>query len=290
MSGDNKKSIDPAVLAAIITVAGGIIVALITTFANRPAAQPNPTSYPTWTNVPTATITDTPKPTDTVPAGEPSSTPAPDTATPQPTDTPAPPAIGADWVNNCISAVWKPYPASIQVDQKDGCLVQPVDKFYTSGGHLAFTFAERVSGAQVFGLFAQLPSDGTAGLQFHLSDLTKGDVLVGIFPQPDVNSNGMVLRIPASKDLQQQRMLIQTMPGFKTFAQTNGAVVSSSATYDVLFDFNNGNVNVKLKSGQINLGTVPLVSADKWLFVGYQVPNGTSSIKADFFDLAVQKR
>ena len=291
MAGDNKKSIDPAVLAAIITVVGGIIVTLITTFANRPASvPPKVTPFPTWTDVPTATITFTPVPTDTVPAGQPSSTPAPDTPTPQPTDTPAPPVIGDDWANNCISVVWQPYPNNIQTQQKDGCYVPPVDKFYTANGHLTFAYSDRVQGAEIHGLFAKIPADGIVSLKFHLTDVTKGEVLIGIFSAPDANLNGVFLVVPSGKDLQQQRMLIRTMPDKKTFSQTNGPVVSSTTTYDAIFDYDSGKVIVKLKSGQYNLGSVKVVSAEKWLFIGYQAYNGTNNLQADFFDLAVQKR
>src|SRR6266516_2484600 len=90
----NKRSMDPSIIAALIGVIGTITVTLITVYANRPAPQP-PTTLPvTWTIPPTATIANTPVPTDTVPAGEPSSTPAPDTPTPEPTFTPTPPPIG----------------------------------------------------------------------------------------------------------------------------------------------------------------------------------------------------
>ncbi len=290
MSGETKKSIDPAVLAAIITVTGGIIVTLITTFANRPAARPDPTIVPTWTTVPTATMADTPIPTDTVAVGEPTSTPVPDTPTPEPTFTPTPPPIGADWANNCISSLWKPYPSGTATEQKDGCLVQLVDKFYTTSGRLAFTFSERVSGAQVYGLFAPLPADGTASLKFKLKSVTKGEVLIGIFSAPDVNSEGMFLVIPEGKGVDNQRMLIRTMPNKKTFAQTGDPISSSTAEYDAFFDFNSGNVTVKLKSNQVNLGTVSVVSPEKWLFIGYQVLNGTNNLQAEFFDLAIQAR
>ena len=89
---------------------------IITLYANRiaPSLQPTPSPLPTWTIPATATITHTPVPTDTVPVGEPSSTPEPDTPTPVPTFTPAPPAIGSDWANGCISVLWKPYPSTIQ--------------------------------------------------------------------------------------------------------------------------------------------------------------------------------
>ncbi len=200
------------------------------------------------------------------------------------------PAIGADWPINCISVFWKPFPDSIQVQQNDGCLVQPVDTFFTSGGHLSLAFTGRISGAQIHGLFAQLPSDGTASLNVHLTEVVGGEVLIGIFSEPDVSSNGLFLVIPAGKALDEQRMLIRTMPDKNIFSQTAGPVISSSATYDVSFDFNGGNVSIKLTNNQINLGSVPIDSTEKWLFIGYQALNGTNSLQADFFDLAVQSR
>ena len=70
----NKRSIDPAIIAALIGVTGTICVTIITLYANRivPPPQSQTTPLPTWTTPPPATITDTPAPTDTVPAGEPS--------------------------------------------------------------------------------------------------------------------------------------------------------------------------------------------------------------------------
>src|SRR5215211_302262 len=114
----NKRSIDPAIIAALIGVMGTICVTAVTLYVNYfgPPRLPTPTAnvlptnvLPTWTIPPSATITDTPVPTTTVAVGEPSSTPAPDTPTPEPTSTPAPPGIGSDWSNGCISVLWKPY-------------------------------------------------------------------------------------------------------------------------------------------------------------------------------------
>lgn len=169
-------------------------------------------------------------------------------------------------------------------------MIQLVDKFYTTNERLAFTFADRASGAQIYGLFAQLPADGTASLRFKLTSVTKGEVLIGIFSAPDVNSDGLFLVIPEGRSVNEQRMLIRTIPNKKTFAQTDGPISSASAEYDAFFDFNSGNVTVKLRDNQVNLGTATVVSSDKWLFIGYQVLNGTNNLQAEFFDLAVQSR
>ncbi len=287
---NNKRSIDPVIIAALIGVMGTVIVTIISLYANRIAPPPQPTPFPTWTIPPTSTITNTPIPTDTVPAGDSTSTPAPATPTPEPTFTPLPPAIGEDWVNNCISALWILYPSDLQPGQENGCLIGPVDQFYTSGGRLAFTFADTIPSAQVHGLFAQLPSDGTATLNVDLTQVSKGEVLIGIFAEPDISSKGLFLVIPSNNNVRRQRMLVRTMPNRRTFAQPNGPLESDSATYDVSFDFNGGSVNVKLKNNQINLGSVPLNSPNKWLFLGYQVFNGTNRLQVEFFDLAVQAR
>ena len=284
------KKLDPTITAAVIGVAGTIIVTLISVFGNRPAAV-QPTPVPPTAVVYTDTVAPTVMPTDTVPAGDPTSTSEPPTQTPEPLPTATLIPAGEDWSQNCISSVWTPYPSSIEATSDDkGCLVQPVNTFYTSGGKLAFVFDERAPNAQYYGMFTRLPADGTASLNFHLSQVIKGEVLMGIFESPDVNSKGVFLVVPAGKNLDEQRMLLRTMPDKKTFAQTDGPVASSSATYDAYFDFNSGNVNVKLKNNQINLGTVPLVSAEKWLFVGYQVVNGTNTLQADFSNLVIHGR
>src|SRR6266540_5977048 len=117
MSGDNKK-LDPAVLAAIITVAGGIIITLITTFSNRPRPL-QLTPIPPTAVVYTDTVAPTVNPTDTVPAGDPSSTPEPPTETPTIAPTATLLSVGIDWSQNCISTLWKPVPASIGVNRDD---------------------------------------------------------------------------------------------------------------------------------------------------------------------------
>ena len=97
-------------------------------------------------------------PTDTVPAGDPTSTPAPATHTPEPTFTAVPPvALGEDWVKGCISTLWKPYPANTQLTEKgDGCWQEPVIVFSAENGDLDFLAERNGSGTtDIHGLFAQ---------------------------------------------------------------------------------------------------------------------------------------
>ena len=287
MSGE-KKSIDSAVLAAIITVVGGIVVALITTLGNKlPSSQPPaPTAVSTWTSVPTATIPNTPVPTDTVPAGEPTSTPAPPTATIVPSDTLQPPALGNDWANNCISALWQIVPAGVQTQQESGCLQQPVGDFTASNGKFSFLVNRKFSSAQVNGMFAPLSAEGVVSIKVHLDVLDKGEIWMGIFSQPSTDSPGVIMVIP-SGDVTKRLLVLKTMPGQNKMAQSQ-QFNQSSAVYDVKFTYKVGTVAVSAMNGGVSLNPVPVASAKKWLFIGYQASNGVNNIGASFFELALQ--
>jgi hypothetical protein len=280
-----KRSIDPAIIAALIGVTGTICVTIITLYANRIAPAPQPTSLPTWTMPPTATITETPVPTDTVPAGEPTSTPEPDTPTPAPTFTPAPPAIGSDWANGCISILWRPYPATIPTTANNGCLLEPVNVFFAADGRLSFSVSGRFDQPQVFGLFAPLPANGRVNLHAFLKTLQDGEIWIGIFAEPDIQSQGMVLVIPAG-DVRRRPFVQKTMPGQVELRQTD-AFSRNPPLYDVVFEFGNDSVTATLL-GDTALEAVPLTSAQPWLFVGYQVNRGNNRIEAEFLNLFVQ--
>lgn len=278
-----KKGMDPAVLAAIITVAGGIIVTVITTFANRPSAQPVPTPFPTWTAVPTATIADTPVPTDTVAVGEPTSTPAPDTPTPAPTFTPLPPAIGEDWANNCVSALWQVVPSSNQTAQENGCLQQPLGDFTASNGRLSFLVNRRFGGGEMYGMFAPLSATGTVSLKVHLDVLDKGEIWMGVFAEPSTDSQGVVMYIP-SGDVKKRLLVMLPVPGNNK--SSTQQFNQSSATYDVQFNYNPGTVQVNAMNNGVVFNAVPVASAKKWLFIGFRTANGSNILGASFFDLA----
>jgi hypothetical protein len=285
MSDGKKKSLDPSVLAAIITVAGGIIVTLISTFASRSGAQPDPTVVPTWTTVPTVTQANTPAPTDTVVAGESTSTPVPDTPTPEPTFTPTPPPIGADWANNCISALWQAVPISIQTEQENGCLKQPVGDFSATDGRFSFLVNRRFGGGEIYGVFAPLDSEGTVSLKVHLDALEKGDVWMGVFAEPSTDSTGVIMYVP-SGDVTKRLLVMQPLPG-NNKSQTQ-IFNQSSATYDVSFKYAIGTVQVSAMNNGVVFNPVPVTSAQKWLFIGFRTANGNNAIGAQFYDLVIE--
>jgi hypothetical protein len=291
----NKRSIDPAIIAAIIGVLGTLCVTIITLSASRllptpqpsqpaPATQPPPVE--TWTPTATLANTETPAPTDTVPAGNPTSTAAPETSTLQPSLTPAPPAIGSDWANGCISILWKPYPPSIQPVQQEDCFVEPVNVFFALDRRLTFAVPNtRFENPEVYGLFGPLPSNGTASLQTLLRTLQDGEIWIGVFAQPDINSQGSVIVIPPGNVTEKQ--LIQlAMPEQAEIRRTD-PFVRNPPVYDFLFEFGNGTVKTTVMGGTA-LDERPVASDQLWLFVGYKVQKGNNRIDAEFLNLFVQ--
>lgn len=283
---NNKRTIDSSIIAALIGVMGTVCVTIITLwYTNRPTPQPQQTPFPTWTTPPTATVTNTPAPTDTVPAGDPSSTPAPPTLTPEATFTPAPPAIGSDWANGCISVLWKPFPDTIPITERDGCLSEPVNLFFAADGRLTFLATGRFDDTQVYGMFAPLPANGTVSVKSFLRSLQDGEIWMGVFAEPNVESQGMVIVIPPG-DVKKRLLVQKTMPG-QVEVQRTASFSQNPPIYDVVFEFGNGSVRTIILRDTV-FDAVPVVSAQQWLFVGYQVKKGNNRIDAEFLDLVIQ--
>ena len=290
MTERNRARIDPTIIAALIGVCGTVTVAIISIIAPRLVPQPTPAiGDATWTAVviSTATITHTPIPTDTVPAGDPTSTPAPDTQTPEPTFTPAPPAIGADWVNGCISNLWKPWPTTIQTTDNNGCLSEPVNLFFAADGRLTFLANGRFDNTEVYGMFAPLPANGTVSIKTFLRNLQDGEIWMGVFAEPNIDSQGMVIVIPPG-DVKKRLLVQKTMPG-QTELQRTKSFDQNPPLYDVVFDVSNGAVSAVILRDTV-FNALPVTSAQPWLFVGYQVKKGGNRIDAEFLELVVQPR
>ena len=291
MSRDNersqsKKSIDSSILAAIITVVGGICIALLPTALNMLTPRLTPIPPTDVVSISTSTAAPTPVPTHTVPVGESTSTPAPDTPTPEPTFTPAPPRIGEDWVNGCISTLWEPYPSIAQPTEIDGCLSEPINNvFYADAGSLRFLVDNRFANTEVYGMFAPLPANGTASVDVLLRRLQDGEIWMGVFAEPDIASQGMIIVIPPG-DVKKRVLVQKTMPGQIEVQQT-ASFTPGSPGYNVVFEFGNGSVRTIIMRDTV-FDALPVAATQQWLFVGYQVKKGGNRIDAEFLNLVIQ--
>jgi hypothetical protein len=283
-----KKGPDSNIVAAIIGTVGTIAVALITIFANRsPSPSPQPTIIPI---VVTATSMPTTVPTDTVAPGEPTSTPAPtDTPEPTPTFTPTaipPVAIGQDWAQDCISTLWQPFPADYTPTQRgDGCW-QGVKFFSASKGSLSFLNKRSGLGSEeVYGLFAPLPDVGTVTLKVRLKELTNVDVMMGVFPDQNVTSDGLLITIPAGDP--KNRLLVQKNPStYKGIQQT--IELGQGDGYEVTFSFDSVSASAVIGKGIMNINGVPVNATQKYLFLGFKGLTNDYRIEGSFVSLELK--
>ena len=289
MSDSPKKSLDPSVLAALIGVAGTIIVTVISIYANRTPAPP-PTPVPPTAFFFTETVSPTPVPTDTVPAGDPTSTPAPVTDTPEPTFTftPVPPVpLGQDWTDGCVSSLWMPYPSDIlAVGGENGCLLEPVHVFSADNGSMNFLYERDGNGAtEVYGLFAPLPESGSITVMVHLKDLSNVDLLMGVFPEQNVDSKGLLLTIPSGNP--NQRVIVQKeVPSYKTLQSTQN--LKQGTGFSFTFTFNALSARGTVNPNVFVTNSVSIPSATKWLFLGYKGLTGSYRIEGEFFEFEIK--
>ena len=250
------------------TVTVGVTQVLTSTFTSLPpSVTPEPSLTPTESFTPT-------------------STPILATHTPVPTFTPTPVAIGEDWQNGCISTFWRAYPSNISaVDRGDGCWKEPLYVFSAENGDLDF-LSERGNGsAEVYGLFAPLPESGTVTFTIRLRDLNNSDLWMGVFPEPDVNSQGLLMTIlngdvNKRSVVQKDPFTYETLQGTQVLAQENG--------YSISFIFTTLSVRSRVNPSIFMTNQLSIPTAQKWLFLGYKGLRGAYRIEGTFLKFEVK--
>ena len=157
--------------------------------------------------------------------------------------------------------------------------------FFAADGRLTFLVTGKFNDTQVYGLFAPVPLNGTVSINTFLRTLSGGEIWMGIFAEPNIDSQGTVIVIPPGNV--KQRVLVQkSMPG-QLEVQTTASFAKDPPLYDVVFELNNGGVTTKILRDTV-FTAVPVQSSQPWLFVGYQVKKGNNRIDAEFLNLLVQ--
>jgi hypothetical protein len=282
----SSRKIDPSIIAALIGVIGTIIVTLITLNANKQPAIPTPVPTPIIAS--TNTSIPSPEPTDTVPAGNPTSTPAPATDTPVPTFTTVPPvAIGQDWGQDCISTLWKPYPSTVPtIDNGNGCWKAPVYVFSASNGQLAF-LGSRLStgGEEVYGMFAPLSENGSVTVTIRLKDLSNVDLWTGVFAEPDIASQGILMTIPAGNV--KNRLVVQKeVSSYDNISKTQ--MINQGDGFIMTFEFDPLSVRALVNRNLFVTNPASVPSAQKWLFIGYKALSGAYRIEGAFLNFELK--
>ncbi len=276
-------------------IAGVVVIALAFFFIGKFMAAGSPPPVDTVTPTvlvqestpvpPTETLTSVPTETALPPTS--TSTPVPAADTPVPTFTPVPPvAIGQDWTAGCISSLWKTYPSTTTVEKGDGCLKEPVYVFSAENGDLDFLDERNGSGnAEIYGLFAPLPESGTVTFTVRLKDLDNVDLMMGIFPEPDVATQGLLMTI-LSGDVN-KRSIVQKDPlNYVTIQGT--APLNQGGGYSISFTFTTLSATSRVNPSVFTTNQVSIRSEQKWLFLGYKGLRGQYRIEGTFLNFELK--
>lgn len=289
-----KKEADPVRTQLIVGILGfvGVLLTVLATIFG-PIVQENlrQKRLPTQTPI---VIVATPTqaqviPTDTVPAGDPTSTPAPATNTPEPTITAVLPVdIGKDWTAGCISALWQLYPTEIPlVDKGNGCWQEPVYKFSADSGSLFLVSQRNENGpVEVYGLFAPLSENGKVSFTIRLNKLDDVDFVMGIFAEPDVTQAGLLMSVPYGNNMKKVKILeldnITDQNGQGTVDLTQGS------GFPISFTFSESSVKGTVEPFVYVTDPFPLSSAQKWLFLGYRSREGAYDVDVEILNLKLE--
>ncbi len=268
------------ITVAWIGVVGIAVGAIIAAF---------PQVYPifidkTPTFQPTAISSETYTVTPNLVEAEPTFTPVPatETVTALPTFSQAIPIpIGEDWLQGCVSTLWKVYPASVQLEENGyGCWKEPVSAFSAEYGDLDF-LKERGKGfEEVYGLYTLLPQSGTITFTLRLEDLTNADLLIGILTEPDVTSEGLLLAVlhgdVKNTVILQKDGTYQTIQGTVPLDIKNGQTIS--------LEFDPLSAKGRVLPSFFSTNPFPLHDSTKWLFLGFKGLYGSYRIEGRFLN------
>ncbi|MFN8380429.1 MAG: hypothetical protein U0V02_00730 [Anaerolineales bacterium] len=283
-----KKRINATIVVALIGLIGTIGTALISAYSKNDSSDPSPTPAPSKSIAFTEQVVPVSIPTDTAFPSVPTSPSMTETETPVPTSTPIPPvALGEDWMGGCISTLWKAYPSTILPEERgDGCWREPVYAFSAENGDLDF-LAERGGGPpEVYGLFAPLPESGTVTFTVRLRDLDNVDLWMGVFPQQDVASQGLLMTI-LNGDVNRRSFVQKDPSNYETVQGT--VALNQGNGYSISFVFNTLSVRSRVNPSVFMTNQVSIPTAQKWLFLGYKGLKGAYRVEGTFLNFELKQ-
>jgi hypothetical protein len=113
---------------------------------------------------------------------------------------------------------------------------------------------------------------------------------MGVMAEPNLTSQGLVAAILPGENVRRRELSQKKMPEqveierLETFYE---APNQDPPLYSVVLEFGNGEVRMQ-KLGETEFSAVPMTSAQPWLFVGYQVTNGSVRLDGEFLNLVIQ--
>jgi hypothetical protein len=196
---------------------------------------------------------------------------------------------GQDWAYNCISKQWTIYPFQDILLDSNGCYQQPIWQFISTEGGGLYILAQHKNmiSAKEYGIFSRLPQNTTVRLTMDLDVINNGEIWVGVFSEPDVKSNGLLIVVPPGK-VKEHVFAVRTMPDQKRFNLTK-IYFNDFGIYSIGFDLSMGYINTVIENTPGE--KLAFSSAQRWLFIGYRakldMSNDRANIEALIKDLEI---
>jgi hypothetical protein len=157
--------------------------------------------------------------------------------------------------------------------------------YSAENGDLDFLAQRRNGPVEIYGLFAPLPERGTVTLRIRLRELDNVDLWMGIFVEADIDSEGLLMVIPSGNP--KKRPFVQKNPGdYETAAST--AVLEQLDGYSITFRFTENSARSAVNPAVFGTNSVPLASAQKWLFLGYRGLRGAYRVDGTFLSFELE--
>jgi hypothetical protein len=138
-----------------------------------------------------------------------------------------------------------------------------------------------------YGLFAPLPgSKGTITVTVRLTDLNKADLLIGVYKDASLKSDGYLMSIPAG-DVKQRKII--RMLGYDNYKTERGTQpVDQRNGYTITFEYSPGSVSASVP-GVFSFPVATIQGSPKYIFLGYRTFNPGYSVNGAFTTLNVDQ-
>lgn len=262
--GDDKIKVLIAILGLVGVLGGALIGILPQIIPPTPTQTVTPaTSTSTATLVPTITWTGVPSPM-ALPVV---------TQTSVVTSTPSPTPVsflapGQDWLSNCISGLWIPYPNTGFLLDDQNCWQQPLLGFATTGGILSIRSTQTVRTANLYGMLLPLEQETSVSIDLaSVPNFVQSQLWVGIIDGTAFRT-GIIVIYSADENL-----IREIKPG-ASYLMSNDEQIIQSNRYGLTFDLDRNEISIPVNIGYAFNTAVEY--RDPHLFIGYLLLPGNS--------------
>ena len=145
----------------------------------------------------------------------------------------------------------------------------------------------RNSSSPVYGLFAPLPgTDGTVTVKVSLRELSKADLLMGVYEKQDLNADGLLMAIPFGDTKKQKILQMLSFNDYKTVDFT--APIEQQGGYTITFTYSATSVTASVP-GVRTFEKVTVPGTPKYIFLGYRKRGPGYQADGTFLSLSVNQ-